>query len=209
MDQSVIAKSIADWSTRQSAKTIAITGNGASGKSALADAICSTLTDGCNLLYTDPYLVSSELRRLAGANGRLTACHPEATFMPALERDMQSLRSGHGIWTVEDFGLPSQELPPNRLTVVEGIAAAFVSSSLIDASIFVYCDEDEEMRRRLERDVKVRGQVEDKIRKDFAIRRAQFEQYVWPVRSNCHMVLKSLPNYEFVVEQDSLGIIRG
>jgi len=215
-----VISSLSNWMLAQSGKTmILVSGGGAAGKSVFCEALLTKIGDKIlSRINADSYLIDSSARANAKwrsevdgrvVEGRLTACCQNATFLPALNRDIRSIRLGYPVWTVEDFGSPSVMLDPNkRICMVEGIGACFSDISLFDASVFIYCDAESEYQRRLPRDEVSRGIPIEKIKSDFDLRRAQFNIEVFPRRNLFNLVLRSMSDFSLSVEKDSLGITR-
>jgi uridine kinase len=179
---------------------IAVSGGGASGKTTFCKKLMERLgIDANNYLNTDSYLIDSSLRKRLfwegiyngeKIYGRITACCPEATFLPALIRDINALKRGLPILTIEDHGCPMYSIDPmNSITVIDGIATAFVPVSNFDISIFLHCDTEIEWERRVLRDSSERGIDISSVRNDFYVRRAQFEQYVKPKKEDFNLIL--------------------
>lgn len=196
---------------------VGVSGGGASGKSTICKKLMDRIgNEAKNYLNTDSYLIESPTRerlRWEGSydgkkiNGRITACCPEGTFFPALNRDIKGLKHGFPMLTIEDNGSPTFLINPvESITIVEGIAVAFVPSSYFDISIFLYCDAETEWERRLSRDKIERNIDTSSIQKDFFVRRAQFEQYIKPKEKCFNLVLKSTKDYSLILEKDSLKI---
>jgi uridine kinase len=201
---------------------LAITGGGCAGKSTLAKNVYEYLGEkNSNYLNTDNYLISPVLRKNTKwldlynelflsnnelVNGRLTACCPEATFIPALERDLEMLRAGYEFPEV-DVGTNSRSIfKKNLYNIVEGIGVSFVDFDF-DLSIFVYCDEEVELKRRLNRDFEERNIGREKIINDFRLRRTQYEVHVHPNRKKYNIIAKSLGDYSILIEKDEKGIL--
>ncbi len=79
----------------QKQSTIRIIGHGASGKSSLAKELAGVLGDKVTLLETDPYISSSEYRKLvvpkAFPDQKVTARIPIIHELKSLERDILAL----------------------------------------------------------------------------------------------------------------------
>lgn len=203
---------VADWLNSRQGKrktVLRITGGGGAGKSVFMQAVCGLVDSRVAALNTDSYLVSSFLRRSVKdeVGERLTACHPEATFLPALERDVSMLKSGRDILLVPDSHQKPRPLQSETNVIIEGIGAIFVPAVYFDLSIFVFCDEEIEMARRISRDSVKRGVDTATVVADFKIRRGQFNRHVWPRRSECELVLMSRGDFSFECLSDSKNII--
>lgn len=78
---------------------IGISGHGASGKTTFARNLLKLLgDDNVNYINTDPYIIGSHLRKYTLMNyeyrneqrqAKMTACHPAAHHVFALERDIR------------------------------------------------------------------------------------------------------------------------
>lgn len=141
--------------------TIRIVGYGASGKSSLAKDLADVLGNHVNLLETDPYISSSEYRKLvvpkALPDQKVIASIPIIHELKSLERDVLALQKGLFILTIDEPWSPSKLLIGNNpILVVEGMSGAFLPSSLFDVTIACYTDSQTELQRRLSRDTKER-----------------------------------------------------
>lgn len=89
---------------------IGISGHGASGKTTFAHNLLKLLQqDDVNYINTDPYIVESSLRKYTSIDyeyknvhyhDKVTACHPAAHHIFALERDIHMLRDGLDFYTI-------------------------------------------------------------------------------------------------------------
>lgn len=82
---------------------IGISGHGAAGKTTFAHRLMENLKNDVNYLNTDPYIISSSVRKYAMVDYtyegelhrfKMTACHPSAHYIPSLERDVLMLKAG-------------------------------------------------------------------------------------------------------------------
>ncbi len=216
----LLIASLCDWISSRAQRTmVLVSGGGASGKSFLCDSLINRIgEDNVNYIQSDTYLTDSSIRNnskwekeIAGkvVEGRLTACCPDATFLPGINRDIQSMYKGVPVWTVEDNDCPSVLLSPARkICLVDGIGACFSDISLFDLSIFIYCSKNDEYQRRLIRDSDRRGVPIKMIKSDFELRRIQFDLEVFSRREEFDMVLKSKVDFSVEVEKDNLAIIK-
>ncbi|WP_414056063.1 phosphoribulokinase [Macrococcus equi] len=190
---------------------IRISGHGASGKSTFTKQLISKLEDETyNLLVTDPYIVDSNIRKLAYAeyefNGqtykeKITGCMPLAHELNSLKRDILALNNGMEIMTIDEPWAPSIQLNGNRqINIFEGLSTFFLEEALFDISIVFKCDEETEIMRRLYRDVIIRGGNPENIKSTQALRRRQFEHFMLPLEDKFDYVINT-SNNEFILEK--------
>ena len=79
----------------------------------------------------------------------MTACHPAAHHLAALERDIQMVRAGLDFYTIDTHYMKSELISSkNKITIVEGMSAAFINPDLFDLKIYFYTDGETELMRR-------------------------------------------------------------
>lgn len=192
---------------------IGISGHGAAGKSHFTQELLARLGNkNVNCLNTDPYIVSSDIRRLSAIDYtyenedhrfKMTACHPAAHHLGALERDVQMARDGLDFYTIDvhymERALISSE---NQLTIVEGMSAAFIDPELFDLRIYFYTDGETELMRRSSRDVAERGTDLEYLKFSHAERRIQYEVFMHPYSENFDIVIKTVGEQQFVEKMD-------
>ncbi len=170
---------------------IGISGHGAAGKTTFAKKLMEQLGDeNVNYILTDPYIIDSDLRKNTMMNYiyknkqhrfKMTACHPAAHHLPSLERDLQMIRAGLDIYTIDTHYLKQKHLSStNQVTIVEGMSVAFVDLTLFHRSIYMYTDSETEFKRRSVRDIEERGMDIDYLKASHAERRIQYELFMHP-----------------------------
>ncbi|KOP68206.1 phosphoribulokinase [Bacillus sp. FJAT-18019] len=195
--------------------TIGISGHGASGKTTLAQNLLKLLGhDNVNYINTDPYIIGSHLRKYTlinyECNGeehqeKMTACHPAAHNVLALERDIQMMRDGLDLYTIGTNYTKSMLLPANnKIYIVEGMTVAFTDPNLYDLKIYLYTDEETELMRRSTRDVAERGKDMDNLRKSHKQRRIQYDLFMHPYHRNFDYVIKN-SNEDYILESDGIS----
>ncbi|WP_201715630.1 uridine kinase family protein [Rossellomorea arthrocnemi] len=181
---------------------IGISGHGASGKTTFAKNLL-TLLEGqkINYINTDPYIVSSSVRkhsfieyefRNEKHRSKMTACHPDAHHLFALDRDVRMVREGMDFYTLDVPYEPSRLITSrNNLTIVEGMSVAFSKPDLYDLKIYFYTDGETELMRRGIRDVNERGMEVDYLRKTHDERRNQYELFMHPKSEHFDVVVRN------------------
>jgi uridine kinase len=148
--------------------TIGISGHGASGKTTFAHNLLKLLgNDDVNYINTDPYIIGSHLRKHTFIDceyknehhhDKMTACHPAAHNIFALERDIHMMRDGLDFYTIGTNYTKSMLISSqNKINIVEGMTVAFTDLNLYDLKVYLYTDGETELMRRSTRDVTERG----------------------------------------------------
>lgn len=180
---------------------IGISGHGAAGKTTFAHMLMEKLKHNINYLNTDPYIVSSAVRKYAMIDylhkgtthhSKMTACHPAAHHIPSLERDVRMLKENMNLRTLDTHYLQSEILTSqNKITIVEGMSVAFANPELFDVLIYFYTDGDTELERRFGRDIEERGASTDYLKQSHNERRIQYEVFMHPYSKHFDIIIKS------------------
>lgn len=198
-----LLQEIAYW-MRNSHKRIiiGIAGHGAAGKTTFAHKLVKEFgQENVNYLNTDPYIIDSEVRlntiidyiyESKRHQFKMTACHPAAHHLPSLERDIQMLRKGSDLWTIDTHYLKKEFLPStNKIVIVEGMSVAFIDTKWFDRTIFFYTDSETEFQRRSVRDIEQRGRNIEALRQSHHERRIQYELFMHSYREHFDVVIKT------------------
>ncbi|ETT76271.1 MULTISPECIES: uridine kinase family protein [Bacillus] len=181
---------------------IGISGHGAAGKTTFANRLVNLLNQNeVNYINTDPYIVSSDIRKHAvihytyqNENHRykMTACHPAAHHLAALERDIQMVRAGLDFYTIDTHYMKSKLISSkNKVTIVEGMSAAFINPDLFDLKIYFYTDGETELMRRSSRDIAERGADINYLRQSHEERRIQYEVFMHSYSQRFDIIIKT------------------
>ncbi len=181
---------------------IGISGHGAAGKTTFANRLVNLLNQNeVNYINTDPYIVSSDIRKHAvihytyqNENHRykMTACHPAAHHLAALERDIQMVRAGLDFYTIDTHYMKSKLISSkNKVTIVEGMSAAFINPDLFDLKIYFYTDGETELMRRSSRDIAERGADINYLRQSHKERRIQYEVFMHSYSQRFDIIIKT------------------
>lgn len=195
-----IIQDLIKWLNAQKKHTIiGITGHGGAGKTTFAELLRRALKQDVNLICTDPYIVSSALRKDTKITytyqnevrtAKMTACHPLAHYVEALERDIQMTHAGM-VWnTIDTDYLPGERVDPDkRLTIMEGMSLAFVNPDYLDLQIYLYTDGKTELNRRSSRDTVKRNRKLADIQKSHQERRIQYRHFMDPNKKQADIIL--------------------
>ncbi|MDM5230784.1 uridine kinase family protein [Lysinibacillus pakistanensis] len=181
---------------------IGVSGHGAAGKTTFANKLIDHLNQSeVNYINTDPYIVSSNIRKHTIINYtfrnehhhfKMTACHPAAHHLPSLERDIQMVREGLDLLTIDTHYMKSALISSKtKITIVEGMSVAFINPKLFDLKIYFYTDGDTELKRRSGRDILERGTNIDYLRQSHEERRIQYELFMHSFRQHFDIIVKT------------------
>ncbi|EEM21877.1 Phosphoribulokinase/uridine kinase [Bacillus thuringiensis serovar tochigiensis BGSC 4Y1] len=198
-----LLQEIINWLRMSDEKiVIGISGHGAAGKTTFANRLVNLLNQNeVNYINTDPYIVSSDIRKHAvihytyqNENHRykMTACHPVAHHLAALERDIQMVRAGLDFYTIDTHYMKSKLISSeNKVTIVEGMSAAFINPDLFDLKIYFYTDGETELMRRSSRDIAERGANINYLRQSHEERRIQYEVFMHSYSQRFDIIIKT------------------
>lgn len=204
-------------STQDKRVTIRISGHGASGKTTFAKNLLDILGhESVNYINTDPYIIGSQLRKYSlidyeyknqQHHEKMTASHPAAHNILALERDIHMIRDGLDFYTIGTNYSKSILLSSlNKINIVEGMSVAFTNPDLYDLKVYLYTDGETELMRRSIRDVSERGTHINYLRKSHEMRRIQYELFMHPFHQNFDIVLKN-SNEEWILEKGIFDLL--
>lgn len=179
---------------------IGISGHGASGKTTFANNLINLLDSEVNYINTDPYIIT-EVRKYTTISYeynhqeysyKMTACHPAAHNILALERDIKMIHQGLDFYTIGTHYMESTLVSAkNQVTIVEGMSVAFLNPDLVDLSVYLYTDDETELIRRGVRDVSERGATIHHLNNSHKQRRIQYELFMHPYREQFDIVVKN------------------
>jgi uridine kinase len=181
---------------------IGISGHGAAGKTTFANRLVNLLNQNeGNYINTDPYIVCSSIRKQTIIDYtyqnenhlyKMTACHPSAHHLPSLERDVQMVRDGLDLYTIDTHYMKSELISSeNKVTIVEGMSVAFINPNLFDLKIYFYTDGETELMRRSSRDIVERGTDINYLRQSHEERRIQYEVFMHPYSQRFDIIIKT------------------
>jgi uridine kinase len=198
-----LIQEIINWVTKADKQIIiGISGHGAAGKTTFANKLVNLLNQNeVNYINTDPYIVESHIRKHAiidytyqNENHRykMTACHPSAHHLPSLERDVQMVKDGFDLYTIDSHYMKSKLVSSeNKVTIVEGMSVAFINPDLFDLKIYFYTDGETELMRRSSRDIVERGTDINYLRQSHEERRIQYEVFMHPYSQHFDILIKT------------------
>ena len=188
---------------------IGISGHGASGKTTFANNLVKLLVNDVNYINTDPYIIT-DVRKFTSIDYeynnenytyKMTACHPAAHNLLALERDIMMIKDSLDFYTIGTHYLKSTLISTrNNTNIVEGMSVAFLNPNLFDLKVFLYTDGETELIRRGVRDVSERGADFNYLKQSHEQRRIQYDLFMHPYHKNFDIVIKN-SNEEFTIEK--------
>jgi uridine kinase len=188
---------------------IGISGNGASGKTTFANDLVKLLENDVNYINTDPYIIT-DVRKYTTINYeynnenytyKMTACHPAAHNLLALERDIKMIKEDLDFYTIDTHYLKRTLISSrNNINIVEGMSVAFLNPNLFDLTVYLYTDGETELIRRGVRDVSERGADFNYIKQSHEQRRIQYDLFMHTYHKNFDIVIKN-SNEEAILEK--------
>lgn len=192
---------------------IGISGHGAFGKTTFANNLMKLLDeDKVNYVNTDSYIIgSSSVRKYTEIDYeyknekhtyKMTACHPGAHNISALERDINMIKKSLEFYTLDTHYEKSYLVSSkNKINIIEGMSVAFTDSDLFDVKIFLYTDGETEIMRRSSRDILERGTKLDYLKRSHEERRIQYDIFMHPHRKDFDIVIKNT-NEDYFIERN-------
>ncbi|CAD2075333.1 phosphoribulokinase [Phocicoccus pinnipedialis] len=178
---------------------IAISGHGAAGKTSFAKKLCEELNTSYNYLNTDSYIVEGKYLHNTFASYevdnqkaqyKITACMPIRHELSSLARDLQILRSGGDLLTIDKPWDPQRVLKgTKKVTIVEGMSVAFLEPFDFDLSIYIYTDSNTELKRREVRDINERGRELEMLIGAHKHRRYQYDLFMHPLKDKFQNII--------------------
>ncbi|MFA7000095.1 MAG: zeta toxin family protein [Candidatus Paceibacterota bacterium] len=202
-------------------KFIFISGNGGSGKTTLSKKIVEEINSrglNANRIDTDDFMIDTEIRKNAkkewidSKNNKRISDHgsvfKEAYHLSSLEAVVHSLVNHEDCSYKPKKGEELIELKSDLpITIIEGIASAFLEKNDVVYSILLICDLEIEVNRRIDRARNNENNLlREVVEKKCSERREQFEITVLSEKDKFDLRLLSLENHSFVVERDSFNI---
>ncbi len=205
---------IADYLKKQNKHIVRISGHGAAGKTTCSEAVMNRLESNTyNYLNTDAYIIKGDYRKSLEAiyeyenevhRGKATACLPAAHELESLKRDLLMLQKGMDFLSIDAHWAPEKMIYAERpVTIVDGMSTTFVDASLFDLSIYIYTDEQTELDRRMERDVKSRGKSSEALIRSHHQRRIQYEIFMHGRREEFDIIINN-SNNQFAIEKNTI-----
>ena len=165
-----------------------------------------------NYLNTDPYIVDSDIRKQSileytyqneHHRFKMTACHPVAHHLPSLERDVQMIREGLDLMTIDTHYMKSALISSKTDHDSRRNVCSIYRSELFDLKIYFYTDGSTELKRKLGRDVLERGTDINYLKQSHDERRIQYELFMHPHCQHFDMVIKTQDD-EILIEKNTL-----
>lgn len=184
-----------EFITESDSREYAIIGNGAGGKSFLASKLLLNFKySNKQLLNTDDYLLDLKIRKSSLFSNK-SVYDRESYFIPALDRDLKMAIMGKNFMKLPNYKNEISLYLPKDIKIFEGIALPFTESFFkIEKKIFIFTEQELELKMRLKRDMEIRGIPREKILSDFSKRRFQYENNYSKWMDECDIVIKNMEN---------------
>ncbi|WP_456274673.1 uridine kinase family protein [Bacillus sp. AK031] len=205
-----IIQDIADWIRNQEERIIVgISGHGASGKTTFASNLVNLLgQEDVNYMNTDPFIISSAVRKKIdyeykneNHHYKMTACHPSAHNLNAMERDILMMKDVLDFYSVgTHYAKDTLIASRKKVNIIDGMSIAFIDPDLFDLKIYLYTDGETEFSRRSIRDISERGTDLKDLQHSHHERRIQYELFMHPRSEQFDIVIKN-NNEAFILKK--------
>lgn len=219
-----IAQSIIQHCLSTKRRFIYISGNGGSGKTKLSKVLAQeALPHGrINILSMDDFVVDTTLRNSATTewidinNGRMTGRYTTSCaasyFLPSIKAIIFNLKEGNNYYHWPKKAQTEKECHllygDALISIIEGVGTVFLDRDHSDSiSIFLKCQPEVEIARRIKRKESSSEQTEAEIRQSFTERHSQYKTYIEPHEAEHELVLESLEDHSFNIIRDSNGVL--
>ncbi len=193
----------------QSILTIGITGGSGAGKTALADALAARLSGAVPTVRTDWYYRDLSHLSLAQRESQ-NFDDPEAIEWPLFVSQVEDLRQGRPIQRpVYDFESHTRRrglevIGPADALIVEGVFALARPElrALLDVAVYVEANESTRFKRRLTRDMKLRGRTAESVERQFRRTVAPMHlRHIEPQRELADVIVDGEASLDLSVDQ--------
>lgn len=187
---------------------VGIAGDGALGKSTLADALASA-TEGSLIVSTDGFLLSRLQRRLSGG---ISGDDPAAIDLHSLEETLISLSRGRGATTLREYDhktgdvkvkLLSASIVHPRIILVEGSYALYQElASLLHLRIFLSANYSVRHALRLAVDTQERGYSVAEFEANWPRYVELYDQHISPTSRDADVEVEVTADRRFILNPD-------
>lgn len=219
-----IAEKVVQFCLSTKRKFIFISGNGGSGKTELSKDIFNEASKNgiANVLYMDDFVVDTELRNNAIATwddvvngeqkGRYTSSLEASYFLQNVKAIIYNLENGNNYYHWPKKSVDSKEshllYADANLTIIEGVGTVFLNKDKEKSlSIFMQCDKEVEITRRIKRGKHSNEKSEEEVRIKFRERDSQYKTFIEPHIHEHDLVLESLKDFSVNVIRDNYKVI--
>jgi len=218
-----IADKIIRFSLSRSRRFIFISGNGGAGKTELSTMLSQRAQQHghTNIIDMDDFVVDTALRSSATVtwndpekgpqSGRYTTAFPAAYFLPSVKAILYNIEKGSNYyhWPKKaSNGADCRLLHGDAIvTIIDGSGTVFLNRNPTNSlSIFMQCNKELEIARRIARKRFSNEQDAGEVRKQFAERTSQYKVMIHPHITEYALVLESMADYSINVSRDDVGI---
>jgi uridine kinase len=203
-------------------KFIFICGNGGFGKTTLKQQLVMDLHSRdvqSNYIDMDDFLLESTIRKNTQKewvntegikkSSYLTWAFRESYAIESLEEIISSLTNGSNI--TRQLPKTNEEIThrtDSLITIIEGVGTAFLNKNDDTFGIFIMCDLEDEIDRRIQRSRDGENTMSrEEIRNKALHRNEQFETTILPEKEKFDLELWSLSNYSFRIDKDRFNVL--
>ncbi|MDE5562786.1 MAG: zeta toxin family protein [Clostridiales bacterium] len=221
-----LAHKIVSFCIEHKLRFVFISGNGGAGKTELSKLIRSeTQKYGpCNTIDMDEFVVDTKLRNSASLSwidvdnglersGKYSTTFAASYFLQNIKAILCNLERGNNYWHWPKRAKSSKESileykADALITIVEGIGSVFIEKDNSKTlSIFMQCDGEIEINRRIKRAKYSNEQDPNEVRRLYEERNSQFKANILPYADEHNLILQSRDDFSLDVIKDELGVL--
>lgn len=218
------AEAVVEYAKENGIRFVFISGNGGSGKTEFAKQLIKQAQKygHANAIDMDDFVVDTALRKSASMtwtdegkvfSGRCTTAFKAAYFLQNIHAIIANIANGNDYlhWPKKalDFSECVTMYGDACVTVIEGIGSVYLNKNLVRAvNVFMECDSDVEIARRLSRKRFSNEQNLEDIKKNAVERNSQFRALILPHREEHELILKSNEDFSVSVIKDLSEILK-
>lgn len=220
--QEQIAKKVVDFCLEKY-KFIFICGNGGSGKTTLSKKLVEEINLRgleANCIDMDDFMLDSKVRREnqkewvdVKGNKRVsyhTWAFKESYHLDLLEGIIHSVEQGiDSCYKIKHSDKLKKVRSALPITIIEGVGTAFLYKKETAYGIFIMCEFEDEIDRRINRARDGESDLpREEIKKKAIERNEQFEVTILPNKNNFDLELWSLKDHSFKIERDNFNVLQ-
>ncbi|MDR2913328.1 MAG: hypothetical protein LBV74_00585 [Tannerella sp.] len=216
-----IVKKVIDFCLDKDYRFIFLSGNGGAGKTTLSEELVTevkALGLNVNCIDMDEFVLDTKMRKSGkkvwtDINGKTreseyTTSFKESYYLSAPEVIVYSLTQGKNCYFKPKKRNEFVEVNAQvAITIIEGVGSAFLEKLPQTFGIFLMCNRDVEVSRRISRARDGEQNLSrEEVKRKCDERNEQFEAFILPEREKFDLELSSQEDYSLIVERDDLNV---
>ncbi len=217
-----VAKKVIDFCLRKY-KFIYLSGNGGSGKTTLSNELVSEIKSRgleVNCIDMDEFVLDTKMRKSGKKvwvdvnnntrESEYTTSFRESYYLNAVEAIIYSINKGKDSYFKTKKSNQFIEIKAQApITIIEGVGTAFLEKNINAFGVFLTCNSELEIRRRINRSRDGENNLSsEEVEKKCNERNEQFEAMILPEGRKFDLELSSQEDYLLDIMRDNLSIFK-